>query len=102
MLYGLNENIIDRLKNIFVQHNEISEVILYGSRAKGNHKNSSDIDITIKGQDLSLSLINKISTNIDDLFLPYTFDISIYHHLKNKELIDHIDRIGKVIYKKRV
>ncbi|MCK5029261.1 MAG: nucleotidyltransferase domain-containing protein [Bacteroidales bacterium] len=98
MLKGLKQDILDRLHRIFIQFNEIDKVILYGSRAKGNNKYSSDIDITLKGEGLSLSILNKVCTKIDDLLLPYTFDISIYNHLKNIELIDHIDRIGIIIY----
>jgi predicted nucleotidyltransferase len=101
MPYGLKTEYIERLNSTFSQFKEIDEVVLYGSRAKGNHKNSSDIDITIKGRNLSLIILNKISTEIDDLLFPYTFDISIYQHLKNIELIDHINRVGKVIYKKQ-
>ena len=101
MLYGLKEEIFNKLSNIFSHIAEIEEVVIYGSRAKGNHKTSSDIDITIKGQYLSLTILNKISMSIDDLLLPYSFDISIYHHLKNKELIEHIDRVGKTLYKKQ-
>jgi predicted nucleotidyltransferase len=100
MCFGLNTKILGQLNMIFSRFVEIDEVILYGSRAKGNYRNSSDIDITIKGQSLSLEIINKISTRIDDLLLPYTIDLSIYHHLRNKELIEHINRIGKVIYSK--
>jgi predicted nucleotidyltransferase len=100
MCFGLNTKILGQLNMIFSRFVEIDEVILYGSRAKGNYRNSSDIDITIKGQSLSLEIINKISTKIDDLLLPYTIDLSIYHHLRNKELIEHINRVGKVIYSK--
>lgn len=40
--------------------------------------------------------------DIDDLLLPYMFDISIFHNLKNDELIEHINRMGAVVYSKRV
>ena len=99
MPYGLQKETIDELQRIFSSFKEINEVVLYGSRAKGSYTNSSDIDITLKGSNLNLTLLNKLSLQIDDLLLPYTFDISIYNHLNNKKLIEHIDRIGKVIYK---
>ena len=72
---------------------------MYGSRAKGNYKPGSDIDLTLKGKELNLKLLNKISLELDDLLLPYTFDLSIYHHIKQPDLIDHIVRVGKVFYK---
>ena len=101
MPYGLQKETIDELQRTFSSFKEINEVVLYGSRAKGSYTNSSDIDITIKGTDLSLKILNKLHIQIDDLLLPYTFDISIYKHINNKELIEHIDRIGKVIYERR-
>lgn len=71
---------------------------IYGSRAKGNYKNGSDIDLTLKGNHLNLSLLNQIANELDDLMLPYTFDLSIYSHISNEALIEHIDRVGKLFY----
>ncbi len=46
--------------------------------------------------------INKISLELDDLLLPYTFDLSIYHHITALDLIAHIERAGKVFIKKKI
>lgn len=100
MQYGLKKEIIENVKRIFAQYDKIEEVILYGSRAKGNYKPGSDIDLTLKGKEINLKLLNKISLGLDDLLLPYTFDLSIYNHIKQTDLIDHIARVGKVFYKK--
>ena len=62
---------------MFESFDEVEEAILYGSRAKGNFKPGSDIDIVLRGEKLNLHVLNKISLDLDDLFLPYTFDISI-------------------------
>lgn len=99
MQYGLKKESIEKVNRIFAQYNKIEEVVLYGSRAKGNYKPGSDIDLTLKGKELNLKLLNKISLELDDLLLPYTFDLSIYHHIKQPDLIDHIVRVGKVFYK---
>ena len=99
MQYGLKKESIEKVNRIFAQYHKIEEVILYGSRAKGNYKPGSDIDLTLKGKELNLKLLNKISLELDDLLLPYTFDLSIYHHIKQPDLIDHIVRVGKVFYK---
>ena len=99
MQYGLKKESIEKVNRIFAQYDKIEEVILYGSRAKGNYKPGSDIDLTIKGKELNLKLLNKISLELDDLLLPYTFDLSIYNHIKQSDLIDHIVRVGKVFYK---
>lgn len=98
--YGLSELQFERIVDVYTNHKEIDEVILYGSRAKGTQKTYSDIDISIVGNNLNLSLLNKIEIELDDLMLPFKFDVSIYKNLENKELLEHIKRIGKVIYKK--
>ncbi len=100
MLYGLKSHIIDIINNVFKKYSEIEKVILYGSRAKGNYTNGSDIDLAVIGNDISLSLLNKIENDLDDLFLPYTFDISIFKHIKNERLVEHIKRVGIEFYVK--
>jgi len=80
------------------QYPAIETAILYGSRAKGNYKPTSDIDIVLKGKNVDLTILNNVSINLDDLLLPNQFDLSIYHHIDNQELSDHIAGVGKVIY----
>ena len=98
MKFGLEQKTIDQIYSIFAKYNQIDQVIIYGSRAKGNYKKGSDIDLVIKGRDLDLSILQDIELEIDDLLLPYTFDISIFEHLKDPDLIDHIQRVGQVFY----
>ena len=100
MLYGLKEETINQIKDVISHYQQIDEVILYGSRAMGNFKRGSDIDLTFKGENLKLDIINKIDLELDDLLLPYTFDLSIFRHIDNPDLVDHINRVGKVIYSK--
>lgn len=100
MRFGLDEKVVKQIISTFSLFPEIDEVILYGSRAKGNFREGSDIDLTIKGNNLSLTTINKISLCLDDLMLPYIFDISIYRQINNPDLIDHIKRVGVIFYKK--
>jgi predicted nucleotidyltransferase len=100
MQHGLKEETVKKITSIFARYEEVEEVVMYGSRAKGNYKLGSDVDLTLKGKKLNLKLLNKISLDLDDLFLPYTFDLSIYHHIASPDLIEHIERVGKVFYKK--
>ncbi len=100
MPFGLKDDIITKIKEVFTIFSEIEEAVVYGSRAKGNYKQGSDIDITLKGSKLTHAILNKISLALENLVLPYTFDISIYHHIDNANLIDHINRIGVNLYKK--
>ncbi|MCK5521535.1 MAG: nucleotidyltransferase domain-containing protein [Thiomargarita sp.] len=98
MKYGLKEQTINKILKVFQSFPEIEEAILYGSRAKGYFKPGSDIDLTIKGKNLNLQLINKIDLKLDDLLLPYTFDLSIYNQIDNSDLLEHIKRVGKDFY----
>ena len=102
MKFGLKDEVVQRINNVFEYFPEIDAAILYGSRAKGNFKPASDIDLTLKGDRLNLTIINKIRLMLNDLLLPFTFDISIYKSLKNKDLVEHIDRVGIVFYSKAV
>ena len=99
MSFGLRDHIIARVNGVFTKYPQIDKVIVYGSRAKGNYRNGSDIDLTLVGDDLTLKLLNKIELEIDDLMLPYTFDMSLYNDISNPDLIDHINRVGMVFYK---
>ncbi len=98
--FGLARITLDKLESVFHQHDSIESVIIYGSRAKGNYKVGSDIDLTIKGSILPFSELMQVEDQIDDLFLPYRVDLSQYEKLKNTDLIDQINRVGVVIYNK--
>jgi predicted nucleotidyltransferase len=99
MKYGLPQRTIDSMNKIFSKYGNIRQVILYGSRAKGNFRNASDIDITLKTDaDFTRVQLLRIMNDFDDSDIPYLTDISIYDKLNNAALKDHINRIGKVLY----
>jgi len=102
MRWGLKEDVITNIQKVFSHFPEIEKVILYGSRAKGNYKNGSDIDLSIIGEGLNLSIQNKIELALDELYLPYTFDISLFHQISNEELIEHINRVGIFFYERDI
>lgn len=97
MKFGLQDNTLKQIIHILSASPEVEEAILYGSRAKGNFKPASDIDITLKGN-ISLNDLNKISMALDDLLLPYTFDLSVFNQIENPDLIAHIKRVGKRLW----
>jgi len=100
MPFGLTDKTIQQINDVFAQFTAIEQVIIYGSRAQGNYKNGSDIDLTIKGKDLTMQLIFVIEDKLDDLLLPYTFDLSLFEQINNPDLINHIHRVGEVFYHK--
>lgn len=98
MTYGLNESTIEEVHGVLSRHPEVETAIIYGSRAKGSFRAGSDIDLALTGQSLSRSVIQSINVELDDLMLPYTFDVSILSAISNTDLLDHIKRVGKVFY----
>lgn len=86
------------MRHTFEANERISSVILFGSRAKGNYKAFSDVDLALVGDDLSRKDVNSIYAAFDESSLPYKFDILLFHSLKNDALIDHINRVGIIIY----
>jgi len=100
MPYGLTQKIIHKVNSVLANYENIDEAILYGSRAKGNYSAGSDIDLTLKAKGFTLSQLNKISIDLDDLLLPYTFDLSIFDHISNPALVEHIQRVGISFYKR--
>ena len=92
--YGLPIDAVDALKKVFNQNNHIESVILYGSRAKGNYRPSSDIDLCLEGQKLTLKELLAIENQIDDLLLPWKIDLSLKHHIDNPGLLKHIKIVG--------
>jgi predicted nucleotidyltransferase len=100
MKYGLPQSAIQKINAVLSHYPEVEKAILYGSRAKGNYKNGSDIDLTLHGPDLSLNVIYKILDDIDELLLPYTIDLSIFKDISDPDVIEHIQRVGAIFYEK--
>lgn len=98
MKFGLSDEEISKIISVFKKYRQIHSVIIYGSRSMGNFQRGSDIDLTIKGEGLNLQFFSKITSDLDDLLLPYKFDISFYQDIQNQELIDHIQRRGQLFY----
>lgn len=85
MKYGLNDHVIAQINKQFEKFPFIEKAIIYGSRAKENYKEGSDIDLCLMGNDIDLSSIHKVEIALDDLYLPYTFDLSSYSLLENQD-----------------
>ena len=98
--FGLEESTIEKILGVFLQHAEIERVVLYGSRAKGNYRPGSDIDLTLVGKDLSHEQLLSIEHQLDDLLLPYLFDLSIFSDIEDSDVIAHINRVGFIFYEK--
>ena len=100
MKYGLEKHIIDNITAIFANYSQVEKVVIYGSRAKGNFRPNSDIDLTFIGNEVDVSLLNDISWALDDLLLPHKFDLSVFRNISQDDLLEHIKRVGMVFYQK--
>jgi uncharacterized protein len=100
MTFGLKKETILAIQEVFSRYPEVEKAILYGSRAKGNYRPGSDIDLTAQGDMITLTILQKIENELDELLLPYKIDLSVFHQIENPELIAHIERVGKVFYQK--
>ena len=102
MKYGLSDITIEKICNVFAQFPSVEQAMLYGSRAKGNYKPGSDIDLTLFGAELTHEIYLKIAEALDELLLPYMIDLSIFNDLHHENLEEHIQRVGLVFYKRKV
>lgn len=100
MKYGLPAATIEKMHAVLARFPRVERAVLYGSRAKGNFKPGSDIDLTLFGDNLDSSQLGKIAGVLDDLLLPYTIDLSLYAELNHAKLREHIDRVGVVFYER--
>jgi len=98
MRFGLKDDDLDFIKKTILKFNTIKKTVIFGSRAKGNYKTGSDIDIAIYGEDVDFSTVSRLHAILEEESpMPYYFDIVDYTHLDKKELKEHIDRVGIII-----
>jgi predicted nucleotidyltransferase len=102
MQFGLNDMELNALRQALAAFPEVEEAIIYGSRARGTNRVASDIDITLKGSNLTYLQLALIDAKIDDLYLPYFVDLSLFSMIKSTDLIESIEREGKVLYSNSV
>ncbi|MDA3942284.1 MAG: nucleotidyltransferase domain-containing protein [Bacteroidetes bacterium] len=91
---GLNINDLESIRRVIKSFPKIEDAVLFGSRAKGTYSNGSDIDIALKGGNMLLNDMLDLSNALEELLLPYKFDLIIYDRITESALIDHINRVG--------
>lgn len=99
--FGLKQSDLQNIIAVIQQQPEVEEAIIFGSRAKGNFKTGSDIDIALKGAEVNHTITRNISYFLnEETQMPYKFDVLNYHTIANKDLVEHIDRAGMSFYKR--
>jgi uncharacterized protein len=101
MPYGLLEIDIQHILDAVRTFPEVSQLVLFGSRAKGTYKQGSDVDLAIKGAAVTYDTAVKLADVLnEEKPLPYFFDVLHYECISEPSLIEHIDRVGVVLYAK--
>ena len=94
----MSDRTIADLQGIFREQKNIREVLIFGSRAKGNYRPGSDIDLALVGDGITLRQRNEILNHIDDLGILYKIDLLDYNKIAGTPIGEHIDRVGQVFY----
>jgi len=88
---------LDMLRSIFRRHPEVTSATLFGSRAKGTHSSHSDVDLVVTGE-IEPLCAEAIASELDDLPLPYRFEVQSLAHIHHPPLLEHIKRVGILVY----
>lgn len=96
---GLPNSTIHAIQEVLSRFEAVKSAVLYGSRAKGNYRPGSDIDLTLHTVDGATdSLLASVMSALDELSIPYSFDVSLYRYIDNDSLKEHIERVGIEFY----
>ncbi|PIR26875.1 MAG: DNA polymerase III subunit beta [Deltaproteobacteria bacterium CG_4_10_14_0_2_um_filter_43_8] len=88
------------MHNVFVQFSDLEKVILFGSRAMGNFKPGSDVDLVLLGE-LDHSTLLEVKHQLEEeIPLPYFFDVLLESEISNESLKQHVKECGQVIYRR--
>ena len=96
--FGLPRRVLDSLCAVFASQPHVQRAMIYGSRAKGNYRPGSDIDVVLEAPTLTFTDLLRLKTSLDDLMLAYQIDLSVLHQIDNPALLDHIKRVGKPLW----
>jgi predicted nucleotidyltransferase len=99
--HGLTGETVAEIHVVLSRFPEVEKAILYGSRAKGNHRPGSDVDLTLLGSGVTQKVVGQIQGELEDGPIPYKFDLSIFSHITHADLIEHIRRVGVVFYERK-
>ena len=97
-MFGLLESDVKFIRLVLSKYREIEYAKIFGSRAKGTYKLGSDVDLAIYGEKVDFDTISNLKFELENGPMPYFVDIVDYSHLDHKNLKEHIDRVGKIIY----
>lgn len=98
--FGLPPKTIDCLMTYFKSKTDIEKVLIFGSRARGNFRNGSDVDFAIWTD--NHEYFYRIWGELDELPTPYKFDVIDYKVLSHEGMKNSIDKDGVIFYEKNL
>ena len=101
MNHGLSDDTVHRIVEVLGHFPELEKAVLFGSRAKGNYRRGSDIDLALVGTALDWLTIGRIYDALDDLLLPYRFSLIQFDQGTDPDVAAHISRVGIVLFERR-
>jgi len=97
--FGLRPDDLATMTDILAQYPAVHTALIFGSRAKGNYKPGSDVDIALHGEEVTNRMAAAIAYRLnEETIMPYHFDVLNCHTLASPELVAHIERVGEVFY----
>ena len=96
--FGLGECAIARIHAVLASYPQVEAAIIYGSRAKGNYRDGSDIDLALRGEQLTEIQLCALENELDALLLPWQMDVCRLTDIQNPALMAHIQRVGQPFY----
>ncbi len=100
--FGLTNSQYNLIRDALISFNDIEKVIIFGSRATHKFRPGSDIDLAVAGKNLKSNIITRLASHLDDLPLPFMFDVLNYDQISNIELKNKIDLEGKLFFEKKL
>ncbi len=99
--FGIYDKSFNLIRESLAEFPEIEKAIIFGSRAMGNHKKGSDIDIAICGENVNHNITSRLNGKLnEELPIPYFVDVVNYNLINLEELKEHIENNGKIIYER--
>jgi predicted nucleotidyltransferase len=98
--YGIPEDSLEKLLGVISREPRVEGIVLYGSRAKGTFRSGSDIDLCLDAPDLDYPSLMRMENELDDLLLPWKIDLAVRQRIDNLDLVSHIERVGKPLFKR--
>jgi uncharacterized protein len=101
-MFGLTEKDLKHILDGIKGFSEIEKAVIFGSRAMGNYKKGSDVDLMIYGKDITGKILYSLDNLLNEkLPLPYFFDVLQFEKISNEELMRHIREEGKEIFRRK-